>query len=187
MLKKIIYLSIIILYSIICYSIYTNNKNIKPQRKTNTIKYISQTTNKKETKEKKDNSIGNIIITKIDLNQKLYPINSEENTIEKNIKILEYSEEPSKENSIMFLAAHSGTGKIAYFNNLNKLNENDEIILNYKKITYIYKITKIWEIEKTGTISVEKENSTQLILTTCSPEHNNYQLIINANLIHIKK
>ena len=87
----------------------------------------------------------------------------------------------------MFLAAHSGTGKIAYFNNLNKLNENDEIILNYKELTYIYKITKILEIEKTGTISVEKETHTQLILTTCSPEHNNYQLIINANLIHIKK
>ena len=57
---------------------------------------------------------------------------------------------------------------------------DDEIILNYKKITYIYKITKIWEIEKTGTISVEKENSTQLILTTCSKTSQSKQLIINC-------
>ena len=43
----------------------------------------------------------------------------------------------------------------------------------------------IWEIEKTGSINIEKENNTQLILTTCSPTKENYQLIINS--IQIKK
>ena len=37
------------------------------------------------TKSNKDNSIGTIIIKKIKLTEKLYPINSEENNVEKQI------------------------------------------------------------------------------------------------------
>ncbi|MBO5120876.1 MAG: sortase [Bacilli bacterium] len=132
-----------------------------------------------------DDSIGKLEIEKIKLKQKLYPINSPKNNIEKNVTILSYSEEPNIDNSIMFIAAHSGTGKLAYFKNLNKLKKNDIIKLTFKNNNYIYQVKDIWEIKKTGTIDVEKENSTQLILTTCSPTKENYQLIINS--IQIKK
>ena len=40
---------------------------------------------------------------------------------------------PNEENSILFLAAHSGTGEIAYFQNLDKLKPKDIIKLKYKK------------------------------------------------------
>jgi hypothetical protein len=68
---------------------------------------------------------------------------------------------------------------------LMKLKKTDIIKLTYKDKHYIYEIKDIWEIEKTGSINIEKENNTQLILTTCSPTKENYQLIINS--IQIKK
>ena len=38
----------------------------------------------------------------------------------------------------------------------------------------------MWEEIKNGFINVNKEPDNQLILTTCSPIHNNYQLIVNC-------
>ena len=43
----------------------------------------------------------------------------------------------------------------------------------------------MWEVPKTGNINVEKTKDNQLVLTTCSEEKENYQLIINS--IQIKK
>ena len=195
MVKKIISITLILLiYLQICNKIYIRYTNVE---KAIPVKYIQ----KEKTLKKKeiifpqvqnlensiqiDDSIGKLEIEKIKLKQKLYPINSPKNNIEKNVTILSYSEEPNIDNSIMFIAAHSGTGKLAYFKNLNKLKKNDIIKLTFKNNNYIYKVKDIWEIKKTGTIDVEKENSTQLILTTCSPTKENYQLIINS--IQIKK
>ena len=195
MLKKTISLILILIsYLIICYKIYinytyqeksipkqiiTNNKNITKKETPYQPIYQAQNTAMKE------NHIGKLIIEKINLNNLLYPINSSKNNIEQNVTILKNSEEPSNNNSIMFIAAHSGTGKIAYFKNLDKLQINDIIKLEYKNIKYTYQIKDIWEVKKTGTINVEKENNIQLILTTCSPNKRNYQLIINS--IQIKK
>ena len=195
MLKKTISLILILIsYLIICYKIYinytyqeksipkqiiTNNKNITKKETPHQPIYQAQNTAMKE------NHIGKLIIEKINLNNLLYPINSSKNNIEQNVTILKNSEEPSNNNSIMFIAAHSGTGRIAYFKNLDKLQINDIIKLEYKNIKYTYQIKDIWEVKKTGTINVEKENNIQLILTTCSPNKKNYQLIINS--IQIKK
>ena len=195
MVKKIISITLILLiYLLICNKKYIRYTNVE---KAIPVKYIQ----KEKTLKKKeiifpqvqnlensiqiDDSIGKLEIEKIKLKQKLYPINSPKNNIEKNVTILSYSEEPNIDNSIMFIAAHSGTGKLAYFKNLNKLKKNDIIKLTFKNNNYIYQVKDIWEIKKTGTIDVEKENSTQLILTTCSPTKENYQLIINSIQIKI--
>ncbi len=89
---------------------------------------------------------------------------------------------PEKNNSIIFLAAHSGYGNTAFFKYLNKLTVGDEIILKYKDKIYHYKINHIWEEQKTGYIHVNREQKNQLVLTTCSPQDINKQLIINSNL-----
>ena len=119
---------------------------------------------------------GTIIINKINLNQELFPLNSDENTIERHVSILNGSNYPS----LMIIAAHSGIGPIAYFQELNKLELNDEIILiiENKKTTYIVK--DIWEEKKNGYINFNKEKNNQLILTTCSPNKEGYQLVINC-------
>ena len=83
-------------------------------------------------------------------------------------------------NGILILAAHSGIGNIAYFEKLDNLELKDHIIVIYKNKKYIYQITKIWEQKKNGYIKIKKENKKQLILTTCSPNKKNTQLIINC-------
>ena len=130
--------------------------------------------------QKTNNSFGTIIINKINLNEELFPINSEENTVEKHVSILKESTYPDKDNSIMIIAAHSGIGPIAYFQELNKLELNDEITLIIENKTYTYKVKDIWEEKKNGYINFNKENKKQLILTTCSPNKEGYQLVINC-------
>lgn len=153
----------------ICYKIYNytkyNTKKIESIEKVNNID---------------SEQIGSIKIKKLNLNQPLYKIDSEKNNIEENVTILRDSIMPDQKNSIVFLAAHSGTGKIAYFEELNQLTIGDIINLEYKNQKYEYKVNKIWEENKNGYIHINKENRNQLILTTCSPTKTNKQLVINS-------
>ena len=119
-------------------------------------------------------------IKKINLKQPFYEINDKNNTIEKNIEILKDSIMPDKDNSIVIIAAHSGEGDIAYFNNLTELTINDELLLSYNNKIYKYYIKEIYEEDKTGYINVDKEKEKQLVLTTCHPTKPNKQLVINA-------
>ena len=134
---------------------------------------------KEERVEDKD-VLGTLIIEKINLNKPLYPINDKKNNIEENVTILPGSISPEKENSIIFLAAHSGPAPNSYFNDLDKLEKQDKIILNINNKTYLYKVTSIWETNKDGTIEVSKQSTNQLILTTCSKKDKSKQLIINT-------
>lgn len=82
----------------------------------------------------------------------------------------------------LILYAHSGTSKISYFKNLNRLNINDNVILFYKGKSYPYKVNNIKEIEKTGKLKISNSiSSKELILVTCV--HNtNKQLIITCEI-----
>ena len=124
--------------------------------------------------------IGNIKIPKIGLEKPLYTIDSEKNNVEENVTILKESMNPKDENSIVFIAAHSGTSEVSYFNNLDQLDINDEIEFQYENNTYTYQITHIWEQTKDGYIRGRRENKRQLVLTTCCPQKDNCQLIINS-------
>lgn len=139
---------------------------------------------KEEKKEKKqyESPIGYIKIESINLFNKLYNPNSKLNNIEENITILKASQDIESTNSLIVLAAHSGEGKIAYFNNLDQLTINEEITLNYYNHNYTYIITNIFEEEKKGYIKIAKTNESQLILTTCSTSNKNKQLIIESKL-----
>lgn len=174
MFKKIIKLSQLLFILIL---IILNISFLTTLSKNNSI---NQTSKEQITKDNKDNSIGTLIIKKINLKQNLYSINNPKNNIEENVTILKESIMPDKENSIVFLAAHSGTGEIAYFNELDKLKKDDEIILVYKNKKYKYYVDTIWEEEKNGYINVNKETKNQLILTTCSPSKKDKQLVINC-------
>jgi len=163
MLKKILILFIIILLLIFTESIIkidTNKVAINKPILINTYK---------------EKPIGKLIINRINLNKNIYSINSKENTIEKNIQLLKESTD-----NLIIIAAHSGSGEIAYFNNLNKLEKNDEIILVLNNTTSKYIVKEYWEQKKNGYIDISKEEQDQLILTTCSPNHQGYQLIVNS-------
>lgn len=119
---------------------------------------------------------GILIINKINLKEELFPRNSSENTIERHVSILKESDYPN----LMIIAAHSGIGPIAYFQELDKLTIDDEIVLIIKNKKRIYKVKDIWEEKKNGYININKEDKNQLVLTTCSPNKEGYQLIINC-------
>lgn len=124
--------------------------------------------------------IGILKIEKINIELPIYKIDSKKNNIEENIELLKESILPPNENSIIFIAAHSGTSNISYFNNLNQLNINDEINISINNNEYTYQIIDIYKQKKNGYINVNKTNENQLILTTCDPDNNKYQLIINS-------
>lgn len=124
--------------------------------------------------------IGSIIIEKLNINMPLYDINNPKNNIEQNIQILKESILPPNKNSIVFLAAHSGDSNISYFDNLDELKQKDIIQLKINNKTYTYQIKSIYKQKKNGYINVNKEIEDQLILTTCDPNSNKYQLIINS-------
>lgn len=175
MIRKLI--KILLLFSIylfLCKTIYENSH-------INTTK-IKADNHKEEVTPKKEIPIGTIIIEKIQIRQDLYPTSSAKNNIEEQITILKDSIEPDQKNSIMILAAHSGMGKIAYFNDLDKLKKGDEIKLIYKNKLYIYQIINLLEQDKNGYITISKKEHKQLILTTCSPTNNKKQLIVNSIL-----
>ena len=174
--------TLLIIYILCCICIYyspkVETKNIKINSTDNT-KNVNQPI-KNEIKVIEELPIGKLTIKKINLEKPLYEITSKKNNIEENITILNGSIEPNKNNSIFFLAAHSGPGNIAFFNNLDKLNINDKIILEYKNNNYTYIIKDIWETEKDGNIEINKETNNQLILTTCSKKDKYKQLILNC-------
>ena len=124
--------------------------------------------------------VGKLIINKINLDEDIYNLNSSKNNVEEHVTILKESTMPNEDKSTFILAAHSGTGKIAYFEELDKLTINDEIILYYKNKKYIYIVKDIWEERKNGYIHINNEDKRQLVLTTCSPNKDKYQLIINC-------
>lgn len=131
----------------------------------------------------KEIPLAKLEIKKLGINHYIYNFNSSYNTVEKNVAILEASVLPDHDNSIVFLAAHSGNSKISYFNNLKYLRLNDIIHFYYNNYKYSYQIIHIHEDEKNGYIGINKNDKNQLILTTCSTKNKRKQLIVESILI----
>ncbi|HIS38004.1 MAG TPA: sortase [Candidatus Onthousia faecavium] len=124
----------------------------------------------------KNDVIATLEIPKINLKRDIYSLANPHNNVEENVTILTDTE------NLIVLAAHSGPGDIAYFNDLDKLILNDTINLTYKNTNQLYKITNIEEQPKDGNIEIKKSNQKRLILTTCSKKSNNKQLVIIAKI-----
>lgn len=180
MLKKEYFISIIVLiFYIVLYCSLTKNSIEIANITTSDILLKSN--------KPKEIPIARIEISNINIDNYIYDFNSNNNTVEKNVTILKSSILPNKNHSIIFLAAHSGNSKISFFNNLNKIKNNQKINFYYNNYKYIYKIIKNYEVEKDGTIEINKDSSNQLILTTCSTNNKNKQLIIESILLQKEK
>ena len=175
--KSLVSILLLTIYLGSCLLIYNSEKDIKSistanlERNTNTS-YIS-TVNK----DVNDEIIGTLTIDKLNLSKNIYNINSSHNNVEENVTIL------NDDINLIVLAAHSGPGYIAFFNDLDKLELNDTINLTYKGKDLVYKVTNIEEQAKDGTIEINKTNKQRLILTTCSKKDKNKQLVITTEKI----
>ena len=96
---------------------------------------------------------------------------------------MENSEYPDVANSLLAIAGHSGNGRNAFFTNLNKLTTSDLIFIYYNGIKYIYYVTEIYEVDKNGTININRNyDKKTLVLTTCSEEKDSKQLVVKAEV-----
>ena len=118
--KKILFSITVIIYLILCNLIYNYYNNTQKIKMNNDIKISNVIDNE---------YLGYIYIPKINIKKNLFSIESNKNNIEYNVEILKETIFPDKDNSIVFLAAHSGSGNNAFFNDLKHLNNNDEIVL----------------------------------------------------------
>lgn len=157
---------------------------IQEQKTVEEIETEETATEKKEVKQKnKIEYIAVLKIPKINLVRGLVERNSYLNNINYNVEILKNSDMPDKEKGNVILAAHSGNARISYFKNLNKLIIGDKVSLDYNGKTYNYKVVKIYDIEKTGTATINRNKDINtLTLVTC--RHNtNRQIIVICELV----
>ena len=155
---------------------YTTKEEIKEESTNDTQKV------KEVKKQNKINYIAILKIPKIDLERGLVDPKSYLNNVKYNLEIVEGSSMPDIKNSNLIIASHSGTARISYFRNLNKLSINDEILLIYKNKTYKYKVSNKYEIEKTGTAKIIRNNNkTTITLITCKYKTNK-QIVVIADL-----
>jgi len=129
------------------------------------------------------NYIAVIKIPKIGLEKGLASKGSYYNNVNRNIQILTESDMPDKEKGNVILAGHSGNSSVSYFRKLNKLENNDEVIISYNGKDYVYRMVNSYEIEKNGYAHILRNaEKTTLTLITC--KHNtNKQLIVICELI----
>lgn len=119
---------------------------------------------------------GVLIIPSIKMEKGFYNLGNKNNSVNKNVTLID-----SKIKNTYILAAHSGTGRLAYFNDLRYLSIGDDIYIKFKSNTNHYIISEIKREVKLGSIHIpNKEN--MLVLTTCDQEQKGYQLIIIAYL-----
>ena len=126
-----------------------------------------------EQKEYTYNFIGTLEIPKINLKRGFLDLNSRYNNVDYNITVIKGSTFPDEENNNLILAAHSGQCSICFFNKLYKLEVGDSASIRYKNILYSYKIVKIYEVEKDGTVAIYRDYSKNVLtLITCTKNSN---------------
>ena len=140
-------------------------QNNKENRMTNNLEYIAV-----------------LKIPKIKLEKGLVAKDSKYNNIDYGIKILKESDSPDVINGNVILAAHSGTADISYFNNLDKLKTNDEVLILYNGKTYQYKIVNIYDIDKTGKAKINRNNNKSTITLITCRNGTNKQIVLIGEL-----
>lgn len=165
---------------------YVSNIFYKQEEKTK----IVETVEKEEKEEEEDKIevspegyIGYLEIPKINLSKGFVDKNSPDNDVDKNLYISPKSDYPNVKNGNFIIAAHSGTGWRAFFNDLYKLEKGDRINISYGNKDYTYVIDDIYTQPKTGTISIyrnQKKNTVTLV--TCTNNDPNTQTVYIAYL-----
>lgn len=161
--KSIIFL---IIFIVICLVVFNKNENMSMT--INTTNYDKYNTSE---------YIGYLKIPKIDMNLGFYNYDSPMNNVEYNIEFINTGIA-----NTYLIAAHSGVGKKAYFNDLAKLAINDDIYLELNSNINHYKVVDISRSIKNGEVYISK-SSGFLYLTTCDQIIEGYQLTIIASII----
>lgn len=134
------------------------------------------------------NYLGVLEIPKINVKRGFYSVDSKYNNVDYNVTVIQNSTLPDTKNNNLILAAHSGDCSICYFHNLYKVLNGDEAYIYYKGIKYIYKVTNIYEVEKTGRVAIYRDfNKNVLTLITCTRNSDTKQTVYILELVSEEK
>lgn len=120
---------------------------------------------------------GYLVIPKVNMKLGFYNVDNEKNNVGENVTLID-----TGINNTYLLAAHSGSGHLAYFNDLRYLSVGDKITLIIDGNIMNYEVVNIRNEIKNGKINIKNEKN-QVILTTCNQVKKGYQLIIEGSLI----
>ena len=120
---------------------------------------------------------GYLVIPKVNMKLGFYNVDNEKNNVGENVTLID-----TGINNTYLLAAHSGSGHLAYFNDLRYLSVGDKITLIIDGNIMNYEVVNIRNEIKNGKINIKNEGN-QVILTTCNQVKKGYQLIIEGSLI----
>lgn len=173
------------------YNAYLNNRDnamvdsfFEEKRPTDDlVEDITKTTTHNKSSNYKNSYYAILEIPVISLKKGLINIDSKNNNVNRNIQTLSTSDTPDIVGGTIMLASHSGNSKVSYFKYLYKINKDDFIYIYYNNIKYVYKVTSIYNQDKTGKISFSKNNNSTLILTTCNQQQKGKQLIVISTLV----
>lgn len=124
-------------------------------------------------------------IPKIGLEKGLCNKGSYCNNVDRNIFVLKESNMPNEDKGNVILAGHSGSGRIAYFKNLYKLQKDDEVSIFYNGLEYKYKVVNQYDIDKTGTANIIRNTEVStLTLITCR-QNTDKQIVYICELVAV--
>lgn len=127
--------------------------------------------------------LATIDVPKAEIHRGFYDKDSSLNEVNSNVMLLKESDYPDTKNGNVILAAHSGNYSNSYFTNLNRLEIGDKAYITYKDTKYVYTIVNIYDVEKTGTVSIYRnKNKSTLTMITCNLNDNSKQTIYIAEL-----
>lgn len=141
-------------------------------------KSINVSSKQRKRLKKKSFYIAMLKIPKINVERGLVDPSSKYNDVKYNVQIIKGSDMPSVPNGNLILAGHSGTARISYFRNLKKLQKRDDIFIYYQGKKYNYKVINIYEVDKTGTIKILRNNKTTLTLVSCIHQQDKQIVVI---------
>ena len=123
-------------------------------------------------------------IPKIGLKRGFYNVGSKYNNIQYNVTMVQGSTLPDVENGNLILMAHSGDAYISYFAYLYRLNVGDMIYVTYGGRRYEYQLVNIYEVEKNGIVSIQRNKfKTTLTMVTCTKNNDYTQTVYISELV----
>ncbi len=123
-------------------------------------------------------------IPKIGLKRGFYDVGSKYNNIQYNVTMVQGSTLPDVENGNLILIAHSGDAYISYFAYLYRLSVGDMIYVTYGGRRYQYQLVNIYEVEKNGVVSIQRNHErTTLTMITCTKNNDYTQSVYISELV----
>ena len=122
--------------------------------------------------------IATLRIPAISLNLGLVSPDSPYNNVDSNITIISPSDMPDVEQGNLIIAGHSGTGYLAFFRNLYRLQIGAQASVTYNGTRYNYRLANIYFEEKNGYVSIHRDRSKKtMTLITCTKDSDTMQTV----------